>query len=777
MAGFNRFGGGGFGSLYPNLGGLGQNNVSRRDDRFSDDRGRNGRGFERRDIDRDFGRRDPSPRRRRFSPDPPYSSIRGRRDDRADLGSYSLDHLGGQDSFSSRGVINPQLAAQQQQQLMAMVQTQSLLAAIQAQASAATKKQPPSLLQGMRMNDRGMDRQNRKRRFSPNRGQMGNRNMQGGNRQRDRVPQGNRYRSRRNVNRDRMRAERHTANRKIEPGKKSDDEGPFEEPYVEENPDEEEQAEPDEKKEESKDTETPKQKTDEKKDESTKEETTEKEETKSKSQEEDSVPKSSMNLAGQNVDKLTRSLFDTHRRKYVCKVCKIMCTKETCFRQHLFGRRHVKTWLENQGLSFEAVIFKKATEEAAKTLTASETPKPDTAETSKVKTDEAVENKEEQPAATESTEVPSAKEEQVVIKKEPTTEPQPEAKEAPKEEKKVQIFDVKYSCDTRKMAVKDGEYITITSINEARVKINGFDTGLNTGGCEFVKAVTGFQCRLCRSFIQHGRDVLSHVKGRKHQTNYRTYIREHPKYEANQKMRNKELDDMLSDREGETVLLYEVSDEEEEVRNPSRYGRHETSINVKPVKYIAAHSEEGGDDDDDGADQSMDDKNDDDAQDENNENGKAVDDDASLDEEKEETQDKEEEDTSEHNEDHPMEDDRLAVDDSLVEDEEEEEKINSEEIADISIEQDVSLSELAGEVLNDEEPQIKKTRATPAARRGRKSARGGAQGGRGRGRGRGTKKSTRQAQKAKLELTSDQNNEDVDFMDGFEVIDEVNEDN
>lgn len=69
MAGFNRFGGGGFGSLYPNLGGLGQSNVSRRDDRF-DDRGRNGRGgFERRDIDRDFGRRDPSPRRRRYSPD------------------------------------------------------------------------------------------------------------------------------------------------------------------------------------------------------------------------------------------------------------------------------------------------------------------------------------------------------------------------------------------------------------------------------------------------------------------------------------------------------------------------------------------------------------------------------------------------------------------------------------------------------------------------------------------------------------------------------------
>lgn len=104
-------------------------------------------------------------------------------------------------------------------------------------------------------------------------------------------------------------------------------------------------------------------------------------------------------------------------------------------------------------------------------------------------------------------------------------------------------------------------------------------------------------------------------------------------------------------------------------------------------------------------------------------------------------------------------------------------QINSEEIADISIEQDISLSELASDILSDEEPQSKRTRTTPPARRGRKPARGGGQGGRGRGRGRGTKKSARQAQKTKLELASDQNNEDVDFMDGFEVIDEVNEDN
>ena len=51
-------------------------------------------------------------------------------------------------------------------------------------------------------------------------------------------------------------------------------------------------------------------------------------EEKSDGQTDELSQKSSINLAGQNVDQLVKSLFDTHRRKYVCKVCKIMCTKE-----------------------------------------------------------------------------------------------------------------------------------------------------------------------------------------------------------------------------------------------------------------------------------------------------------------------------------------------------------------------------------------------------------------------------------------------------------------
>ena len=42
-------------------------------------------------------------------------------------------------------------------------------------------------------------------------------------------------------------------------------------------------------------------------------------------------------------------------------------------------------------------------------------------------------------------------------------------------------------------------------------------------GCEFVKAVSGFNCRLCKTFIRCGNDVISHIKGKKHQKNYQVY--------------------------------------------------------------------------------------------------------------------------------------------------------------------------------------------------------------------------------------------------------------
>ena len=43
---------------------------------------------------------------------------------------------------------------------------------------------------------------------------------------------------------------------------------------------------------------------------------------------------------------------------------------------------------------------------------------------------------------------------------------------------------VKYTCDTRKTAKKEGNIITISSVTESRVKIDGFTSGKNMLGKE-----------------------------------------------------------------------------------------------------------------------------------------------------------------------------------------------------------------------------------------------------------------------------------------------------
>ena len=87
----------------------------------------------------------------------------------------------------------------------------------------------------------------------------------------------------------------------------------------------------------------------------------------------------------------------------------------------------------------------------------------------------------------------------------------------------------------------------------------------------------------------------------------------------------------------------------------------------------------------------------------------------------------------------------------------------------------------------DSESQEEKMTPSPSPRRGgRRGGRGGRAGGRGRGRGRGSRRSTRNAvPPGSVEMESvsakdeeqatDADTEDMSFMDGFEVIDEIAE--
>ena len=35
-----------------------------------------------------------------------------------------------------------------------------------------------------------------------------------------------------------------------------------------------------------------------------------------------------------------------------------------------------------------------------------------------------------------------------------------------------------------------------------------------------MKAVSGFKCQLCKTFMRHGHQIIEHLKGRKHKANY-----------------------------------------------------------------------------------------------------------------------------------------------------------------------------------------------------------------------------------------------------------------
>ena len=45
---------------------------------------------------------------------------------------------------------------------------------------------------------------------------------------------------------------------------------------------------------------------------------------------------------------------------------------------------------------------------------------------------------------------------------------------------------VRYTCDTRKSALKEGSAVTISSVTESRVRIEGFTSGRNMFGREML---------------------------------------------------------------------------------------------------------------------------------------------------------------------------------------------------------------------------------------------------------------------------------------------------
>merc|ERR1712180_215865 len=90
-----------------------------------------------------------------------------------------------------------------------------------------------------------------------------------------------------------------------------------------------------------------------------------------------------------------------------------------------------------------------------------------------------------------------------------------------------------FNMELRKSVIKKDEKVVISSLVESTVEVSDF-TGNKFFGCEFVRAVTGFHCRLCSINIREADDVIPHIDSRQHRDNYETYVQKNPEYEKNQ---------------------------------------------------------------------------------------------------------------------------------------------------------------------------------------------------------------------------------------------------
>merc|ERR1712226_1276893 len=118
-----------------------------------------------------------------------------------------------------------------------------------------------------------------------------------------------------------------------------------------------------------------------------------------------------------------------------------------------------------------------------------------------------------------------------------------------------------FNMELRKSVVKKDEEVIITSLVESNVAVKDF-TGEKFFGCEFVRAVTGFHCRLCSINIREAKGVIPHIDSKLHKTNYAAYTRKNPEYEKTQKEQNQDLFDIMSQHDGKSVVLAESANVE-----------------------------------------------------------------------------------------------------------------------------------------------------------------------------------------------------------------------
>ncbi|XP_028395922.1 zinc finger protein 318-like isoform X2 [Dendronephthya gigantea] len=228
----------------------------------------------------------------------------------------------------------------------------------------------------------------------------------------------------------------------------------------------------------------------------------------------ESETKLSKNAADEDIQELIKTNYDGKR--YWCSLCKIVCLKSKNIYKHFLSERHVKASIEKQGKVFDPEIMKKQ------------------------------EVQQDPPKARDISEL------------------------------------LTYVCSTKQTARKENNDIYISSLTDCTVKIVDFTTQQDFMGSEFVKAVSGFKCQMCKNFMRHGNEIIQHLKGKKHSSNYEKYLKDHPDYLVNQRDVNKNLVDMLKEDEGKDVVLQESNGDARKAESSQQAkSEEETDLNME----------------------------------------------------------------------------------------------------------------------------------------------------------------------------------------------------
>eukprot|EP00112_Aurelia_sp_Birch-Aquarium-sp1_P007407 Seg1807.2 transcript_id=Seg1807.2/GoldUCD/mRNA.D3Y31 product="hypothetical protein" protein_id=Seg1807.2/GoldUCD/D3Y31 len=258
------------------------------------------------------------------------------------------------------------------------------------------------------------------------------------------------------------------------------------------------------------------------------------------------------NIADQDVDKL--STFHYDGQSYKCTLCKVYAGKYKSIKQHFMGKRHSLNVIEARQAGndvdrdiMDIVLHPESWLELN----------------------------------------PVAK---TILKKQTIGYLEAKRKEEEAHKVKHPEMYITYRMDTRKSALKTEDAVIIRHVCESVVAIKDFAGDKQLFGCEFIKASSGFDCRLCGEFLHTGTSVVDHIRTMQHIAAYQKHLDEHNNYHDKIVQRNKDISRVLEQHDGKEVILFEAFEEETENQQniEKRYVNKEDPEFVRIEKEVAA---------------------------------------------------------------------------------------------------------------------------------------------------------------------------------------------